>query len=74
MADPKIIFSVALKAMASGIIVAHNHPSGNLNPSQTDLDLTKKMKEGGKFLELQLLDHVIISSEGYYSFADEGLV
>ncbi len=74
VADPKIIFSVALKSMASGIIVAHNHPSGNLNPSQTDLDLTKKLKEAGKFLELQLLDHVIITSEGYYSFADEGLI
>jgi DNA repair protein RadC len=74
VADPKIIFSVALKGNASGIIVAHNHPSGNLKPSQTDIDLTKKLKEAGKFLELQLLDHVIITSEGYYSFADEGLI
>ncbi len=74
VADPKIIFSVALKGMANGIIVCHNHPSGNLQPSQTDLDLTKKLKEAGKFLELQLLDHVIITSESYYSFADEGLI
>jgi DNA repair protein RadC len=74
VADPKIIFGVALKGMASGIIVSHNHPSGNLKPSQADIDLTRKLKEAGKFLELQLLDHVIISSEGYYSFADEGLI
>ncbi|MBP9924546.1 MAG: JAB domain-containing protein [Cyclobacteriaceae bacterium] len=74
VADPKIIFALALKANASGIIVSHNHPSGNLRPSQADIDLTKKLKEGGKFLELQLLDHVIVTSEGYYSFADEGLV
>jgi len=74
VADPKIIFALALKANASGIIVSHNHPSGNLRPSQADIDLTKKLKEGGKFLELQLLDHVIVTTEGYYSFADEGLV
>lgn len=74
VADPKIIFALALKANATGIIVSHNHPSGNLRPSQADIDLTKKLKEAGKFLELQLLDHVIVTSEGYYSFADEGLV
>ncbi len=74
VADPKLIFAAALKANACGIILAHNHPSGNLKASQADLDLTKKMKEGGKFLEIQVLDHIIVTSEGYYSFADEGLM
>jgi len=72
VADPKLIFAAAIKANACGIILAHNHPSGNLNPSQSDIDLTKRMKEGGKFLEIQVLDHVILTTEGYYSFADEG--
>jgi DNA repair protein RadC len=74
VADPKLIFAAAIKSNASGIILAHNHPSGNLNPSQADLDLTRKIKEGGKLLEIQLLDHVIVTNEGYYSFADEGLI
>lgn len=74
VADPKLIFVAALKAGASGLILSHNHPSGNLNPSQADVDLTRKIKKGGKFLEIQLLDHVILTSEGYYSFADEGLL
>src|SRR6478736_2640351 len=71
VADPKLIFAAALKANACGVIVSHNHPSGNLTPSQADIDLTKKLKEGGRLLEIQLLDHIIITSEGYYSFADE---
>lgn len=74
VADPKIIFKVALDELASGIIVAHNHPSGNLTPSQQDIDLTKKLKEAGKLLEIQLLDHLIIAGKNYYSFADEGLL
>lgn len=74
VADPKLIFTAALKACASSIIVAHNHPSGNLSPSQSDIDLTRKLKEGGKLLEIQVLDHVILTVEGYYSFADEGQV
>lgn len=72
VADPKVIFAAAIKASASGFILAHNHPSGNLTPSQADIDLTKKMKEGGKLLEIQLLDHLILTTEGYYSFTDEG--
>jgi len=72
VADPKLIFATALKALASSILVAHNHPSGNLNPSQSDIDLTRKLKEGGKLLEIQMLDHLIVTTEGYYSFADEG--
>ena len=63
VADPKIIFKLALEELASGIIVAHNHPSGNLQASQSDIDLTRKLKEAGKFLEIQLLDHIIIDKQ-----------
>ena len=72
--DPKLVFSVALKSMASFIILGHNHPSGNLKPSNADIDLTKKLKEGGKLLDLLILDHILLSRRGYYSFADEGLI
>jgi DNA repair protein RadC len=74
VADPKIIFKMALEELASGIILAHNHPSGNLNASQADIDLTKKLKEAGKLLEIQVLDHLIIAGQKYFSFADEGLL
>jgi len=74
VADPKIIFKLALEELASGIIVAHNHPSGNLSASQQDIDLTRKLKEGGKLLEIQLLDHIIVAGTRYYSFADNGQV
>jgi len=72
--DPKLVFIAALKAGATGMLLSHNHPSGNLIPSQPDLDLTRKIKEGCKILELTLLDHIIVTSETYYSFADEGLL
>jgi DNA repair protein RadC len=74
VADPKIIYKLALEDLASGVIVAHNHPSGNLKPSQSDIDLTRKLKEAGRFLEVQLLDHLIIANRNYFSFADEGLI
>lgn len=74
VADPKLIFVAALKGGASGIILSHNHPSGNLMPSQADIDLTKKIKEGGRLLEIQLLDHIILTTESYYSFTDEGIL
>ena len=74
VADPKLIFAAALKAGACGIILVHNHPSNNLKPSIPDEQLTLKIKEGGKLLDIKLLDHLIISSEGYLSMADEGLV
>lgn len=74
VADPKLIFAGALKAGASGMILSHNHPSGNLKPSQADIDLTKKLKTGGNLLEISVLDHIILTSESYYSFADEGLI
>lgn len=74
IADPKIIFKTALEELASGIILAHNHPSGNLSASQADIDLTRKLKEAGKLLEVQVLDHLIIAGNAYMSFADEGLL
>ena len=74
VADPKLIFIAALKANAVGIIISHNHPTSNLKPSKPDEELTQKIKNAGKFLDISLLDHVIVSSEGYYSFADEGLL
>lgn len=74
VADPKIIFKMALDELASGIILAHNHPSGNLTASQSDMDLTRKLKEGGKLLEVQILDHLILAGQKYFSFADEGLL
>lgn len=74
VADPKVIFQVALKANASSIILAHNHPSGNLQPSEADIRLTSKNKEAGLLLDLPVLDHIILTPESYYSFADEGLI
>ena len=74
VADPKLIFMAALKSNASYVVIAHNHPSGNLKPSRQDEELTGKIKEGGKFLDLPLLDHLIITDEGFFSFADEGLL
>ena len=74
VADPKVIFAAALKSCASGIILAHNHPSGELNPSREDIALTNKIKAGAEILDLKVLDHLIISNDSFYSFADEGLV
>src|SRR5882762_10487520 len=74
VADPKLIFAAAIKANACGIVLSHNHPSGNQKPSQADVELTRKVKEGGKLLEVQVLDHLIITTEGYFSFADESLL
>ncbi|MGB1217429.1 MAG: JAB domain-containing protein, partial [Saprospiraceae bacterium] len=70
--DAKIIFRKALSSLACGIILCHNHPSGNLNPSQADLQITKKLKQAGETLEINVLDHLIITENGYFSFADEG--
>ena len=74
IADPKVIYVSALKANAAGIILAHNHPSGNLKPSQADIELTKKLKSAGQFLDLPILEHIILTKEGYLSFADEGIM
>jgi DNA repair protein RadC len=69
-----LISSVAVKSLARGVIIAHNHPSGNLRPSEEDKNVTKKIKEGLKFLDVMLLDHLIITENSYYSFADEGIL
>lgn len=74
VADPKIIFKLALSDLASGIILAHNHPSGNLAASQADIELTRKIKDAGKLLEIQVLDHLIVAGQKYFSFADEGIL
>lgn len=74
VADPKIIYKMALEELASSIIIAHNHPSGNLIASHNDLELTRKVKEAGRMLEIHLLDHIIIGGPKYLSFADEGLL
>ena len=72
--DVRLILSVALKTLATGIIVVHNHPSGNLNPSREDLKLTKQLKEAAQLMNITLLDHLIITRDNYYSFADEGML
>ena len=72
--DAKLVFSVALKCNASSIIIAHNHPSGNLTPSEADKALTQKIKKAGQYLDIALLDHLIITKEDFYSFNDNGLV
>ncbi len=74
VADPRIIFKRALESHAAALILVHNHPSGNLRPSQSDIDLTRKLKEGGRLLDIPVLDHLIFTDGGYYSFADEGIL
>jgi len=70
--DIKIIMKNALELLASSIIICHNHPSGNISPSNSDKDITKKIKEASALLDMQLLDHLIVTNHSYYSFADEG--
>lgn len=72
--DVRIVMKKAIEYLASGIIVCHNHPSGNLNPSESDSKITQKIKEAGILMDIQLLDHLIISDKDYYSFADNGLL
>ena len=74
VADPKLIFAAAIKSNATSIILAHNHPSGNLKPSESDINLTRKVKEGGKLLEIAVIDRIIVTTEGHFSFADEGII
>ena len=73
VADPKIIFKKALENNSSGIILAHNHPSGNMKPSQADIQLTNKLIEAGKHFDLPIIDHLIFGDNEFYSFRDEGL-
>lgn len=71
--DVKMVFKAALDARAAGLIAVHNHPSGNLQPSTADIELTKRLRKAGEWLDLPLLDHLIVSERGYYSFTDEGI-
>ncbi|SFF59244.1 RadC family protein [Thermoflexibacter ruber] len=73
IADPKLIFKAALDRLASALILIHNHPSGNLKPSSQDLQLTQKLKEAGKFLEIPVLDHIIFTDHSFFSFINEGI-
>ncbi len=72
VADPKKIFKIALENNASSIVLSHNHPSGNVQPSDADIKLTHKLKSAGEMLDLPVIDHIILGDEKYYSFADEG--
>lgn len=72
--DIRILFKTALEHFSTGIIISHNHPSGNLKPSSEDIAITKKIKEAGDLMSIQLLDHLIITQNSYLSFADEGLL
>jgi DNA repair protein RadC len=72
--DPKIVFQIALKNLASNIVLCHNHPSGNLTPSSQDIELTKKLCAGARLLDICVRDHIILGNQKYFSFADEGLI
>lgn len=74
VADPRMIFRAALDKKAVSLILCHNHPSGNTQPSSADVQLTKNMAEAGKVLEINVLDHIIVTQKGFFSFADEGLI
>ena len=72
--DVRIILKNAVECLASGIILCHNHPSGNNSPSEADIKITRKIKEAGELMDVQLLDHVIICGKEYYSFADNAML
>jgi DNA repair protein RadC len=72
--DIKLILNRAILLKASGILLSHNHPSGNLQPSEEDKEITKKIKEGSRIFDIQLLDHIIVGHSEYFSFADEGIL
>jgi DNA repair protein RadC len=74
VADPRIILKKALEHDAVSLVLCHNHPSGSLRPSRQDEELTNKIKEASKYFDIKVLDHIIVSEEGYYSFADEGIL
>ena len=74
VADPRLILAAAIKSLAVNIILSHNHPSGNLKPSRADEEITTKINEAAKYHDIKVLDHIIITAEEYYSFADEGLL
>lgn len=72
--DNKIILKLAIETLASGMVLAHNHPSGNLKPSQADINLTRQIKQAAQLVDVSLVDHLIVTGHGYYSFADEGML
>lgn len=72
--DPRIIFLKALEVQATSLVLCHNHPSGNLKPSRADEELTARLKSAGMLLDIKVVDHLIVSDEGYYSFADDGMM
>lgn len=74
VADPRVILKKALEENAVSIILCHNHPSGSLKPSRADEELTQKIKEAAKYFDIRVIDHIIVSEDGYYSFADEGIL
>jgi DNA repair protein RadC len=74
VADPRLIYSAALKVNALSLILCHNHPSGSLKPSDADKQLTQKIKNAGSYFDMKVFDHLIITSEAYFSFNDEGLL
>lgn len=74
VADPRLILKKALEVDATSIVLSHNHPSGNLMPSRADEEITKKIKQAASYFDIQVIDHIIVSEEGYYSFADEGVI
>ena len=74
VADPRIILKKALEEDATSIVLCHNHPSGNLKPSRADEELTKKIKEAAAYFDIKIIDHIIVSEDGFYSFADEGIL
>ncbi|SDI36297.1 RadC family protein [Chryseobacterium jejuense] len=72
--DVRVLFKTALEHFSTGVIIAHNHPSGSLKPSKEDINITQKIKEAGKVLSIQLLDHIIVTQDSYFSFSDAGLL
>ncbi|MEP6712592.1 MAG: DNA repair protein RadC [Ferruginibacter sp.] len=74
VADPRIILKKAIEEEATSIVLSHNHPSGNLRPSRADEDITFKIKQAASYLDIKVIDHIIVSEEGYFSFADEGML
>lgn len=74
VADPRVILKQALDEGATSLVLSHNHPSGNLNPSRADQELTQKIKQAASYFDIKILDHIIVSDEGHYSFSDEGLL
>ena len=74
VADPRVILKKAIELEATSMVLSHNHPSGNLKPSRADEELTEKIKHAAAYLDIKVVDHIIVSEEGYYSFADEGLL